>query len=161
MGVTQRSATGENTTCCQSTGSNSKRSPPTYRAVLAKRGLLIRDTLGSGSYSKVKLALYMKPEDSDLASTHQTFPEYVAVKIIDRRIAPTDFQEKFLPRELATWPNISHPNIVKMLHCFMENYRVYMILEYIECGDALRFVQSKGAVSESTGRVWVHQVWPI
>jgi len=28
---------------------------PTYRAVLAKRGYLVRNTLGSGSYSKVRL----------------------------------------------------------------------------------------------------------
>lgn len=140
------------------TASSSKKSPPTYRTVLAKRGLLVRDTLGSGSYSKVKLALYMKQEDDDGLSTQQTFPEQVAVKIIDRRIAPTDFQEKFLPRELEIWPSISHPNIVKMLHCFTENHRVYMILEYVECGDALRFVQSKGAVNENTGRLWVHQV---
>lgn len=118
----------------------------------------MRDTLGSGSYSKVKLALFIKPNASDDCSAVETYPEQVAVKIIDRRIAPADFQEKFLPRELETWPNISHPNIVKMLQCFTEDHRVYMILEYVECGDALRFVQSKGAVSENTGKLWVHQV---
>ena len=30
---------------------------PTYRAVLAKRGYLVRNTLGSGSYSKVRLVI--------------------------------------------------------------------------------------------------------
>ena len=131
-----------------------KKSPPTYRTVLAKRGLVVRDTLGSGSYSKVKLAVYIKPEDQDT----QVYPNQVAVKIIDRKSAPRDFQEKFLPRELEMWPHLSHPNIVQMLRYFTEGYRVYMILEFIEGGDALRYIQNKGAVSESSAKSWVHQV---
>lgn len=139
-----------------------KRPPPTYRTVLAKRGFLVRDTLGAGSYSKVKHAFYMKT-DEDISrpgtlKMHSRFPEQVAIKIIDRKSAPSDFQQKFLPRELETWPGLSHPNIVKMLHFFTESHRVYMILEYVECGDALRFIQSQGAVTEPTGKVWVHQV---
>lgn len=133
-----------------------KKSPSTtYRTVLAKRGLLVKDTLGSGSYSKVKHAQYIRPID---ALHPSVYPANVAVKIIDRAVAPSDFQQKFLPRELQIWPHLSHPNIVKMLECFTESCRVYMILEYVEGGDALRFIQNSGAVSESTGRIWTRQV---
>lgn len=160
MGVSQRNANGEQQTPYSHTAANSLKkspTPPTYRTVLAKRGLIVRDTLGAGSYSKVKHAVLMKPDDPNIPPNHN-YPEQVAVKIIDRKSAPADFQEKFLPRELETWPGLKHPNIVKMLHCFTESHRVYMVLEYVECGDALRFIQNRGAVSEATGRIWTHQV---
>lgn len=98
--------------------------------------------------------MYVKPD----GQVKQVYPDQVAVKIIDRKSAPKDFQEKFLPRELQMWPGLSHVNIVKMLHTFTEAHRVYMILEYVEGGDALRFIQNKGAVSENTAKSWVHQV---
>lgn len=40
---------------------------PTYRAVLAQRGYLVRRTLGSGSYSKVKLAYCFPKEHSQVS----------------------------------------------------------------------------------------------
>lgn len=144
--------------CCEQTQQHplsTKRPSATYRAVLAQHGFLIKDSLGAGSYSKVKHAVYTK---SPRVSSHCNYPHEVAIKIIDRSIAPKDFQERFLPRELNFWPNLSHPNIVKMLQCFSEENRVYMILEFVERGDALRFIQTNGAVSESTGKIWVYQV---
>ena len=39
---------------------------PTYRAVLAKRGYLVRNTLGSGSYSKVCSIIKICGPDLDL-----------------------------------------------------------------------------------------------
>jgi len=124
--------------------------------VLSKRGLLVKNTLGAGSYSKVKLAQSVKP-----SGDFNRYPSQVAVKIIDRAKAPKDFQEKFLPRELEIWPKLSHPNIVKMIDYFPESQCVYMILEFCEGGDALRFIQNSGAVSDvTTGRIWVRQVNP-
>jgi len=43
----------------------------------------------------------------------------VAIKCINTKLAPRDFVEKFLPRELQTLPLLRHDNIV----------RVYEILE--------------------------------
>jgi len=125
---------------------------PTYRAVLAKRGFLVKGTLGSGSYSKVKMAQCL----------NKCLPlDRVAVKIIDRSKAPQDFQEKFLPRELEIWPRLSHCNIVRMIDYFQDESRVFMILEYCERGDALRYIQKSGALAEAVGRIWVHQVFRI
>jgi len=38
----------------------------------------------------------------------------VALKIINKRRAPVDFQQKFLPRELETMKLLNHPNIIKL-----------------------------------------------
>lgn len=121
---------------------------PTYRAVLAKRGFLTKQTLGSGSYSKVKFAI---------ALNMYKVP-HVAVKIIDRAKAPKDFQARFLPRELSIWPRMKHANITQMLEMFEDNHRVYMILDYAENGDVLRFIQRSGAIKDTLARVWIRQV---
>lgn len=120
---------------------------PTYRAVLAKKGLLVKQTLGSGSYSKVKFALCLT------GNTIKT-----AVKIVDRNKAPKDFQQRFLPREIKIWPLLNHPNIVKLLDIFEDSRRVYMVLEYGENGDVLRYIQRTGAIKEGMARNWTRQI---
>ncbi|WAR20101.1 TSSK2-like protein [Mya arenaria] len=121
---------------------------PTYRAVLAKKGLLVKQTLGSGSYSKVKFAYCLDNYDYQKA----------AVKIIDRNKAPRDFQTRFLPRELSIWPRMIHPNIARMYEMFEDNIRVYMILEFAENGDVLRYIQKSGAIKDHLARIWIRQV---
>lgn len=121
---------------------------PTHRAVIANRGLLVKQTLGTGSYSKVKFAYCLE---------NYEFPK-AAVKIIDRRKAPRDFQTRFLPRELSIWPRMKHPNIARMYDMFEDNHRVYMILEYAENGDVLRYIQRSGALKEHLARIWIRQV---
>nr|AMY26492.1 testis-specific serine/threonine kinase [Atrina pectinata] len=120
---------------------------PTYRAVLANKRYLVKQTLGSGSYSKVKFA-YCFELDRD----------HVAVKIIDRHKAPKDFQQRFLPREIEIWPRLRHPHIVRLLEIFEDSRRVYMILEFGENGDVLRYIQRTGAIKESVARNWTRQV---
>lgn len=120
---------------------------PTYRAVLAKRGFLVRQTLGSGSYSKVKFALCFG-YDRDKS----------AIKIIDRGKAPKDFQQRFLPREMEIWPKLRHPHIVRVLDIFEDSKRVYMVLDYAENGDVLRYIQRLGAIKETTARNWSRQI---
>ncbi len=100
---------------------------PSYRAVLARQGILVRNELGAGSYSKVKRA-YCVGECTTV----------VAVKIVDKRIAATDFLQRFLPREVKFWPEIRHPNIIHVHKLFQDEYRVYMILEFAQGGDLLK-----------------------
>ena len=89
-------------------------------------GTLVRNSLGSGSYSKVKRAYSVKGEAG-----------VVAVKIVDKRQATKDFLRKFLPREMKFWPEVNHPNIIRLHKLFQDQFRVYMVLEYAEHGDLL------------------------
>lgn len=114
---------------------------------LRDRGYRIRSTLGEGAYSKVKLAYSTR-----LASD-------VAIKCINKQVAPRDFVEKFLPRELQALPQLSHPNIVKIYEILeaTDGY-VYIVMENARNGDMLRYVQRKGALPEEEIRSYFWQL---
>ena len=71
-------------------------------AELKKRGYEVGTALGEGSYAKVKSAFSQKLQ------------KRVAIKIINKKKAPKDFREKFLPRELKIFALMDHQNIIKM-----------------------------------------------
>lgn len=76
--------------------------------VLADRGYDIIDgvRLGEGTYAKVKCAY------------SREMKEYVAVKVIDKKKAPKDFLQKFMPRELVIIQTLSHPHIIEVYEIF-------------------------------------------
>ena len=69
---------------------------------LRKRGYMLGSTLGEGSYAKVKSAF------------SESWNRKVALKIINRKKAPKDFQQKFLPRELEILKLVQHPNVIRL-----------------------------------------------
>nr|XP_039267547.1 testis-specific serine/threonine-protein kinase 1-like [Styela clava] len=104
---------------------------------LRERGYKIMSTLGEGAYSKVKLA-YSTRLGND-----------VAIKCINKQVAPKDFVEKFLPRELQALPHLRHENIVKIYEILeASDGFVYIVMEAARNGDMLRYVQRRGALPE-------------
>ena len=79
---------------------------------LRKRGYILGVTLGEGSYAKVKSAFSEKHDRK------------IALKIINRRKAPKDFQTRFLPRELEILKQIIHPNIIRLFDVMRFNNKV-------------------------------------
>lgn len=119
----------------------------TDHAMMAQHRILLKETVGRGSYSKVK-------EAYDYKTMRQ-----VAVKIIDLTRAPKDFQEKFLPRELQIWPRVHHPNIIAMHQCVTRSDKIYMILEYASGGDMLTYIQKLcGPVPDKDCKLWMRQI---
>ena len=79
----------------------------TEEEYLASKRYQLGTTIGEGSYAKVKSAY------------SEDMKKRVAIKIINRRSAPKDFKEKFLPRELKCMKHIDHPHCIK-LHDIIE-----------------------------------------
>ena len=79
---------------------------------LRHRGYVVGPTLGEGSYAKVKSAFAAK------------LNKKVALKIINRRKAPKDFQQKFLPRELEIMQLIHHQSIIELYEVMQFNGKV-------------------------------------
>lgn len=79
---------------------------------LKKRGYALGSVLGEGSYAKVKWAM------------SESLSKKVALKIISKKKAPLDFQQKFLPRELEVMKILEHPNIIKLYDILHFNDKV-------------------------------------
>ncbi|CAI5762045.1 testis-specific serine serine/threonine-protein kinase 6-like [Podarcis lilfordi] len=99
---------------------------------LSELGYKLGQTLGEGSYSKVRVA------------TSAKYKGPLAIKVVDRRRAPPDFVHKFLPRELSILRAIRHPNIVRVFE-FIEvcNGKLYIVMEAAST-DLLQLVQQLG-----------------
>ena len=82
---------------------------------LKRRGYILGSVLGEGSYAKVKWA------------TSEKYGRKVALKIISKKKAPLDFQQKFLPRELEVMKMLDHPNIVRLYDIIHFNDKVVLL----------------------------------
>lgn len=121
----------------------SKRAIGTPNSVLGlhKYGYILGKTIGTGAYGKVKKATSLKPKKRE-----------VAVKIISKKKSPKDILEKFLPREIETLKSVEHENIVELYEKIETEDMIYLIMEYVEGGDLLDFINSKRYLSESLAR---------
>ncbi|XP_021041237.1 testis-specific serine/threonine-protein kinase 1 [Mus caroli] len=116
-------------------------------AVLKRRGYIMGINLGEGSYAKVKSAYSERLKFN------------VAVKIIDRKKAPSDFLEKFLPREIEILAMLNHRSIVKTYEIFeTSDGKVYIVMELGVQGDLLEFIKTRGALQEDDARKKFHQL---
>ncbi|XP_004626974.2 testis-specific serine/threonine-protein kinase 1 [Octodon degus] len=115
--------------------------------VLKRRGYIMGINLGEGSYAKVKSAYSERLKIN------------VAVKIIDRKKAPTDFLEKFLPREIEVMAILNHRSIIKTYEIFETSQgKVYIVMELGVQGDLLEFIKTQGALQEDDARKKFHQL---
>lgn len=90
----------------------------TDKKMLHKLGFTLRETLGEGKFSNVKVA----------TSTKYWVP--LAIKMVDKRRVSQEFAQKFLPRDLSILHKLDHPNIVQTLEIFeMTNGMVYIVME--------------------------------
>ena len=116
-----------------STGENAKYG-------LHQHGYILGQTLGSGSYGKVKCARSLKLKVE------------VAVKMISKKSAPKDILNKFLPREIEALRKVEHKNTVKLYEVIHTNDYICLVMELAENGDLLDFINSRKYLSEKTAR---------
>ncbi|XP_004628092.1 testis-specific serine/threonine-protein kinase 2 isoform X2 [Octodon degus] len=116
-------------------------------AVLKKKGYIAGINLGKGSYAKVKSAYSERLKFN------------VAVKIIDRKKTPTDFVERFLPREMDILATVNHRSIIKTYEIFeTSDGRIYIVMELGVQGDLLEFIKCRGALHEDVARKMFRQL---
>jgi len=113
---------------------------------LRRRGYLLGKTLGEGSYAKVK------------AGYDQNAKRKCALKIVNRRKAPKEFQNKFLPRELAVLKKVKHENIVLLYEIIVFGDKIVMVLELAGHGDLLEYIKLRGTLDERRSRRLVVQI---
>ncbi|GAB1606073.1 testis-specific serine/threonine-protein kinase 2-like [Argonauta hians] len=107
---------------------------------LKKYGYTILSTLDEGSFAKVK-------EGYDENNKRKA-----AIKIIDERAVRKNFKVKFLPRELAIFPVLDHPNIIKLYHEIRVGHKIYVVMEFAGHGNLLDYVELHGGLLEQKAK---------
>ena len=103
-------------------------------------------TLGTGAFSKVKLAT---DNESGLKW---------AIKIIDKEQLAREHLEEQLKREIAIMKSLNHPHIVHLREVMQTANHIYMVLEVIKGGELFdRIVESK-RFDEATARRFFQQL---
>ncbi|XP_057324712.1 testis-specific serine/threonine-protein kinase 4-like [Microplitis mediator] len=116
------------------------------RTVLETHGYAIGKTIGNGSYATVKIA----------DSYRHKSP--VAIKIISKFQAPSDYLIKFLPREIEVVKGLKHPNLIRFLQAIETTHRVYIIMEYAQNGSLLDTIRRDIFIDENRSRKWFKQL---
>ncbi|GAB6028463.1 hypothetical protein CHUAL_002623 [Chamberlinius hualienensis] len=105
----------------------------TPTGMLNRLGYKMGKTIGTGSYSKVRIVeMHTNPEVK------------LAVKIISRKLAAQDFVGKFLPREIQILQKVQHQFIVKVHRIIEIGYDIYIFMDLAET-DLLSYIQGKGS----------------
>ncbi|XP_073989058.1 unc-51 like kinase 3 homolog Aduk isoform X3 [Rhodnius prolixus] len=117
----------------------SNNSAPTFE------GFTVTCKLGSGSYASVYRA-YDKVSN-----------EEVAIKCIDKR-AVTKTQADSIIREIKILKMLEHPYIVKMLDFFWDDRYVYIVLEYCNGGDLMKYINDKRRIPEPVCKKFMIQL---
>ena len=115
-------------------------------SVLEAHGYTLGRTIGSGTYSVVRIAKSKK------------YGCRVAVKIISKFQAPSANLSTFLPREIEVIKWLRHPNLIRFLQAIESSHRVYIIMEYAENGSLLDIIRRDGHIDEARSRRWFRQL---
>jgi serine/threonine protein kinase len=84
-----------------------------------------------GTFGKVKLAV------------HKLTGQQVAIKIVDKIHAPA------LVREIETWRQLRHPNVVQLYEVLCTESKIYMVTEYCNGGEAFDYVCTNGRLDDT------------
>ncbi|XP_041453761.1 testis-specific serine/threonine-protein kinase 5-like [Lytechinus variegatus] len=139
-----------------------------------RHGYILTDkTLGSGTFAKVKLARVMEKKISQTPKLRDDLRtkghNMVAIKIISKRDAPSEYLKKFMPREIDSM-RITHKHahlvshhLIQLYEFFRSERGVYLVLEYAANGDVLSYIndsviETGMAVQEDKARQLFRQI---
>ena len=107
---------------------------------------LIKNTIGKGSFGKVKLGIYLPNK------------EKVAIKILDKkRIIEKDDLMR-IKREFEMLSKFDHPNIILIAEIFETQERYYSVMEYCEGGELFNYIVKKGHLTEEEASFFFYQL---
>jgi serine/threonine protein kinase len=102
-------------------------------------------TLGSGSFSKVKLGV----DDQG---------RQFAVKIIEKEQLVREHMEEQLKREISVMKMLKHPNTVQLYDVLQTQNHIYLVLELVTGGELFDRILSAKRFDEDTGRRFFQQM---
>ncbi|ODQ54903.1 Pkinase-domain-containing protein [Saitoella complicata NRRL Y-17804] len=105
----------------------------------------ILETLGEGSFGKVKLAIHVH--------THQK----VALKIINRKTLANSDMAGRVEREIQYLKLLRHPHIIKLYEVITTPTDIFMVIEYAG-GELFDYIVNRGKMPEDDARRFFQQM---
>lgn len=107
---------------------------------------ILKQTLGTGTFSKVKLAVHEK-----------TGQEY-ACKILDKEYVKQRAWASQVQREVSVMRTLQHPNTVQLIAVLASKYKVFIIMELVTGGELFTEIESHGRLTEPYARFYFRQL---
>ncbi|XP_022286461.2 uncharacterized protein LOC111099464 isoform X2 [Crassostrea virginica] len=108
---------------------------------------ILGKTLGEGSFAKVRQGV------------HLIAHEKVAVKVVPKKaLLVREFVRKNVRREAIVLQKLSHPNIIKMYEVMETENSYYLVLEYADCGEFIKYLSIKKCLPENECRKYARQI---
>ncbi|KAL4232879.1 hypothetical protein ACF0H5_007566 [Mactra antiquata] len=108
---------------------------------------LLGKLLGEGAFSKVRNGL------------HIIAREKVAVKIVPKKAALLrEYVKKSVRREAMLLQKLEHPNIVKLYEIMETENSYYLVLEFAEGGEFIKYLSEKKRLSEMETQKYIRQI---
>ncbi|XP_056305762.1 NUAK family SNF1-like kinase 1 [Danio aesculapii] len=111
-----------------------------------KRRFEVLETLGRGTYGKVKRAV------------ERQYGKTVAIKSIRKERLRNDLDRAHIQREIEITSSLVHPNIIRLYEVFESRERIVMVMEYASGGELYEHIQDKQRLSEDEARHFFRQI---
>mmetsp|Transcript_14840 Transcript_14840/g.58208 ORF Transcript_14840/g.58208 Transcript_14840/m.58208 type:complete len:516 (-) Transcript_14840:70-1617(-) len=106
----------------------------------------LAETLGVGSFSKVKLGY------------HVATGLKVAVKILNRQKIKSLSMDAKIRREIQILKLFRHPHIIKLYEVIETPTDIFMVMEYVPGGELFEYIVRHGKLSEDEARKFFQQI---
>eukprot|EP01065_Artemidia_motanka_P028835 TRINITY_DN344_c3_g1_i1.p1 TRINITY_DN344_c3_g1~~TRINITY_DN344_c3_g1_i1.p1 ORF type:complete len:625 (+),score=106.20 TRINITY_DN344_c3_g1_i1:120-1994(+) len=107
---------------------------------------VLGETLGKGSFGKVKLAV------------HETSGHKVAIKILNRQKIKHSQMDKKIRREIKILKLFRHPHIIRLYEVIETSTDILMCMEYVSGGELFDYIVQRGKLPEPSARRFFHQI---
>ncbi|KAK3096879.1 hypothetical protein FSP39_004355 [Pinctada imbricata] len=108
---------------------------------------ILGKTIGEGSFAKVRLGY------------HIIAREKVAVKVVSKKaLLLKEFVRRNVRREAIVLQKLSHPNVVRMYEVMETENSYYLVLEYAESGEFIKYLSIKKFLPEYECRKYIRQI---
>jgi serine/threonine protein kinase len=116
----------------------------------------MKSSLDAGSFSKVYLAIRKKDK---LKESNKRDGMRFAIKMIKKELLlKQPISLKCLVKEIKVLRFLDHPNIVKLYEVYETSAHIYLVMEYVEGGDLLSYLDKKKQYNEKDAIVIMKQV---
>jgi len=120
-------------------------SASTKKAPTVEDKYTMKDVLGTGAFSQVRLA-----------ESKEQPGRLFAIKVIDKKALKG--KEDSLENEIRVLRRLHHPNIVELLEVHEEKTRVYLVMELVTGGELFDRIVEKGSYTEKDAADLIKQV---